>query len=650
MSQVVQAKCPGCQKVLRIPAEWVQQAIRCKHCGLVLQASRQVPTASAPTPAAGSPFEQLVDDSGPAVPRRRRRRGNWVAPAVVFGLLLLAGGGIAGFVFWQRNANPGGGGEGDDRPAPVVAGKPTGAFPRRALVVSVHNYLYANPVGAAASPDRDDKVVRALVNGLKVPQTQVAVLSDVGPRKETRPPLKATVEKAVGDFLAGSRPQDRVLLVFAGHAVELKDEAYLVPFEGELDNAATLLPLKWLYGELEKCPACQKVLVLDVCRFSPTLGQERLGGDPMGPKLEAALKTPPKGVQVWASCAAGQRSVETEDEPAGVFLAELQKAAPKAGAGRIQQPDDPLPLVRLVESVNDGMAKGLAPLKLEQKSWVSGEAPAGTLPYDPAEPPPQPPALPAAPKQNGAGDRLVRAVQDEIGLPPVKPSEHDAALRFAQLPPFPEKKLAKYGESGETDSPLKKAVRKTRLLLWAVSGSPPPDSLKEEVEAFRKEVKADLTVLRDGYRAPAPTAEAAFKNNVRQDQDVVARIMARLSEAHDELKEAGDKFRDAEPKRWQVNYDLVLCRLEEEIAYLYEYESMLGRMRKELPPRDQNLHGGWRLAARPDLGGDSAGKKMANAARKSLDRIIKANAETPWEVLAKREKLTNLGLEWKPVK
>jgi hypothetical protein len=38
---------------------------------------------------------------------------------------------------------------------------------------------------------------------------------------------------------------------------------------------------------------------------------------------------------------------------------------------------------------------------------------------------------------------------------------------------------------------------------------------------------------------------------------------------------------------------------------------------------------------------------MAASSRKTLDRIIKDHAGTPWEILAKREKLTALGLEWK---
>jgi phage FluMu protein Com len=37
MAAVVQAKCPQCQKVLRIPADWLKQTMRCKHCGQTFQ-------------------------------------------------------------------------------------------------------------------------------------------------------------------------------------------------------------------------------------------------------------------------------------------------------------------------------------------------------------------------------------------------------------------------------------------------------------------------------------------------------------------------------------------------------------------------------------------------------------------------------------
>jgi hypothetical protein len=35
---------------------------------------------------------------------------------------------------------------------------------------------------------------------------------------------------------------------------------------------------------------------------------------------------------------------------------------------------------------------------------------------------------------------------------------------------------------------------------------------------------------------------------------------------------------------------------------------------------------------------------------KILDKLVKENAGTPWEVLAKRDRLSNLGLKWQPNK
>src|SRR5260370_28132024 len=44
MRAVVQATCPGCKKVLRLPADWVNQPLRCKHCGATVQAKGKSPT------------------------------------------------------------------------------------------------------------------------------------------------------------------------------------------------------------------------------------------------------------------------------------------------------------------------------------------------------------------------------------------------------------------------------------------------------------------------------------------------------------------------------------------------------------------------------------------------------------------------------
>src|ERR1700730_7580698 len=62
MKQVVQAKCPGCRKVLRIPAAWIAQSLRCKHCGMIVQAKGMSaaphgqPGVVPPAPANRDPF------------------------------------------------------------------------------------------------------------------------------------------------------------------------------------------------------------------------------------------------------------------------------------------------------------------------------------------------------------------------------------------------------------------------------------------------------------------------------------------------------------------------------------------------------------------------------------------------------------------
>ena len=168
---------------------------------------------------------------------------------------------------------------------------------------------------------------------------------------------KTVIEKTLTNFLESSRPQDRILVFFIGHAVELGDDVYLAPIEGELDRAETLIPLKWVYEKLAECKARQKVLVLDVNRYNAAFGQERPGSGEMGPKLDALLKAPPAGVQVWSACIAKQDPMRPDDCQMGVFLDSFSHTLvdvmqKNRHGNRIQRGGDPLPLEPYVEWVN----------------------------------------------------------------------------------------------------------------------------------------------------------------------------------------------------------------------------------------------------------------------------------------------------------
>jgi hypothetical protein len=539
-------------------------------------------------------------------------------------------------------------------PPPRDPTKEPNHFPRRALVISVHNYLYANPVSYGIYGPGGHNVGKFLeqlakFNGFRIPLTQIAHLSDSAEKGMARAPMRSVIEKTLKDFLDSSRAQDHLMVFFIGHALVVGDDAYLVPIEGELDNAATLIPLKWVYEQLAACKARQKVLVLDVNRFSSTRGLERPDAGEMDAKFEKAVKEPPAGVQVWAACSAGQKSYETDDAPQGCFIEALYVASQKGIPNKIQSPDDPLPLEYFKDKVDEQMASDLKRYKLQQVSILGGKMAEEGAPYDKSEPLPPTPTLASVPK-NKDNEKLVRAVLDQISTPGVKPGQGSEELNYDALPPFDADVLKKYDDDkGTDDSPLRKAVRNARALLWAVSTSGAPANLNPEVDAARQKLKFNLSVLAEGFRAPPPAQENAFKGKVEENERHVARIMGQLQEALEELKAAGEN-KGAEPKRWQANYDFMLARLESQIAFLYEYQSMLGQMRKELPPRDPTLHGGWRLAATTTLQGDSTGKKLFKDSRKILKGLAEKNAGTPWEVLAKREMLTALGLEWKPTR
>jgi Caspase domain len=775
MSKVIQATCPGCKKTLRIPAGWLHQAIRCKHCGLVMAAKQAAaataaPAANHPTPAppnrkaatsppaakapsksvratpptagsapvakiaapaaipvaplagsTGSPFDNLDDPALNTTARRATRHGNswWKGPVLALAVLFLGGVALAvivPLVGLQRllpqlaqieKLEEKDDAKDSDSPSPSTAqhtepvkqpdvpkksdpkqpdpkkpdpgvktpdpkkpdpkqpdpkkpdpdtkppdikkpdpkpAPPVGTlFPRRALVISVHNYLYANPVGAGlplAGARNMSYFVTKLNTGLKVPANQIAHLSDEARGNKARAPVKQVIEQTLVDFLGNSREQDRVIVLFAGHAVEIDGDGYLVPIEGELDDAATLVPLKWVFEELKNCRARQKILVLDTNRFSPTRGLERPSSGPMSAKFDELLKKPPEGVQIWAACVAEQMSYETDVSPAGVFIDHLTTVLEKGVAGA-PRPEDSIPIEKLNEAVIAGMKDELAKFKLTQTPRLSGKELEGGAPYDPKVSAPPAPKL-ADSKNNQTNVQLIKSVLTEIGTPPVKGSQQDATIKFEMLPPFSEKAMKNY--DADEESALKGPIQEARAMLWAISTSNPPESLKEEVEKIRVRTKVNLSYLKDGFRAPQN--ENQFKTELNNQERPIADMIDEMEHAYKKLKSV-EVDRQKEPKRWLANYDFIVARMEEQIAYLYEYQSVLGQMRKELPPLDKAQGNGWKLASTETLNGDSKGKKMAKSSAALLKKMAEEHKGTPWEVLAKREKLTTLGLELK---
>jgi hypothetical protein len=461
-------------------------------------------------------------------------------------------------------------------------------------------------------------------------------------------PLKSVIEGTVSQFADTCREQDRVVLLFCGHAVEKKGKAYLVPLEGDLDEVETLIPLDWFYEKLAGCKAQEKVVIFDVARLNPEKGIERPSPGPMTESLDAALHSPPDGVTVITSCAKGEQSVELEalmaevyfDTPKkgtgvelhGSFFLSLFYAASQDGAlspaKGLPAPIDELPVDRFVKWMGERVGQVTHTKFADRTQTVKAtiKRRPEAVAYNPAEPVPGRFEFPQPPPS--ADPRAVMAIVREIQLPPVKSFREDAPPpSVSDVLPFTQEALKDYvaGElkAGEKPNEFQKAV------LDAVSG----------MRAMRG---SDGTYLPEDFGGE--TSDKA-KEELRKVQEVPARVEADLQDLLDELDKVSDQ-RDKQPKRWQVHFDYVAAQLKLRICYANQYNLALANVRGGKLPDLKSGQTGYRLAAEMTLDKNTPSnyKELFNEARKSLTDLAKEHANTPWAVLAKCDRTVAIGL------
>jgi hypothetical protein len=693
MPPTVQARCPGCQKVLRIPADWLSQTVKCKFCATVLQAQPRAAAAGRVAPAVPPPgrnepptLELALDSTSPSaalssspfdlsaaegVPgsglrRRAHRRGSKTAMVVSFLIvgLILAGGMTAAVVYFKNAKPPSEPGPADPGSPPGTAGNmppgnvelppTTGPFPRRIMAVSVSNYLYANPLnygdeGAnARQPLRHDlnSLLNRLADNWRIPREQRFEVSDQAPDKQARPPLREVMKKSIESYLDTCRPQDHIILLFAGHAVEVGNETYLVPLEGDLANKDTLIPLKWVYEKLAACKAQQKVFIVDICRYDPGRGEERPGSGPMKPGVEKALKEPPAGVQVLASCSAGQYSYEYDyaftdglNIKGSVFLNAFFAALMKGGKG-ISKPEEPLPVPQLAEAVIATTRQCVQNLeKKDQTAFLSGLAPTTGAPYNPNEPPAVAASIPPPTGLQGgtpANREDIRSIFLELDVPPIKASKVSSSTKLDEVIPFSADVIGKY----KLDVPISEIRMNPKQYPLRVATL---DAF-ELLNRFRKEAGALPEELRSDM-------DDKSKAELLKGQKKESLAIFEFKEVLDKLEEAGQSRKNEKSARWQAHYDYAKAQVEARLAYLYEYQLMFGKARRaEMPTLDAKLNQkGWRLASQEKLQSTSDEvKDLAKDSRKLLDKLVREHAGTPWEIAARRERFTALGLQWQP--
>jgi S1-C subfamily serine protease len=211
----------------------------------------------------------------------------------------------------------------------------------------------------------------------------------------------------------------------------------------------------------------------------------------------------------------------------------------------------------------------------------------------------------------------IREEMEDLG-PNGKPLPSAATyhLKAETLPPLPE------ADAKDKQSAYRQAIRKAAELL------------RQNAKSFPQEVWAE-------------DSEDLLKDRVLENQKNVATILANLTEAREELLKVG-KEDSKESKLWQANYDYHLARLSGFIAYVIEYNALLGQLRKEPPPRDPKIHRGWRMLPQEKPQSGAEARKYAQEAQQIFDKMTKAYKDTRWDELARRDRDIPLGLKWQP--
>jgi hypothetical protein len=145
--------------------------------------------------------------------------------------------------------------------APVSAADAS-PHPRAALVIGNTSYTTMNPVTSAANDEHD------MCDALTALGYSASCFADVKDAKE----FKARIQ----DFTASLRPKSEVVFYYAGHAIHVRGENYLVPTTAgsrtEVDVPKETISLAYIMTQLLQGKHYLNIVILDACRGTPWQG------------------------------------------------------------------------------------------------------------------------------------------------------------------------------------------------------------------------------------------------------------------------------------------------------------------------------------------------------------------------------------------
>ena len=208
--------------------------------------------------------------------------------------------------------------------ASALAQPPAAAQGKKfALLVGVRQYDQNELRSLPYSEADVTELGRVLKEADYQPDNVVLLTQTLGAENARFLPLAANIRKELRLLLRNRGRGDTVVIAFAGHGIQFKkdQEQFFCPMDARLSDKNTLISIREVYKELEKCHASVRLLLVDACRNNPQTDRARSSAEvEIESVTRPAVQEPPGGVAALFSCQGGEKAFEHEELRHGVFF------------------------------------------------------------------------------------------------------------------------------------------------------------------------------------------------------------------------------------------------------------------------------------------------------------------------------------------
>ena len=163
-----------------------------------------------------------------------------------------------------------------------------------------------------------------------------------------------------------------------------------------------------------------------------------------------------------------------------------------------------------------------------------------------------------------------------------------------------------------------------------------------EREAQRRKV-LNISMPRLEFKSDNDTV---LRRELTEAQKPIADLDASLDLLMRHLEQGEKDRQKIKEARWQASYDLAMGRTLALRVRAFGYNSMLAEMKGNPRKFEDPENNMWRLIPSNEITSGVAIKKMAAKADTYLNRVIELHPNTPWALMAQREKSVPMGWDW----